>query len=63
MRFNLQRFQLDRTHRRLLARGNVVATYRSDGYVLATTTQRTTLAVRQTASSCRVLHLELGELR
>jgi hypothetical protein len=63
MRFNLQRFQLDPKHRRLVARGNVVATYRSDGRVVAVTTQRTTLAVKQATTSCRVLHLELGELR
>jgi hypothetical protein len=62
VRFNLQRFQVDRVHKRLVAHGNVVATYRSGGRVLATTTKKTTLKVAQ-ATSCRVLHLELGELR
>jgi hypothetical protein len=63
VRFNVQRFQVDRVHRRLVANGNIVATYRSNGRVQATTTKRTTLSVRQTTSNCSVLHLELGELR
>src|SRR4051812_23736459 len=60
VRFNVQRFQVDRVHRRLVANGNIVATYQSNGRVQATTTKRTTLSVRQTTSNCSVLHLELG---
>ena len=62
LKFNLQRFQIDRQHHRLVANGNVVGTFRSNGQVMATTTRRTTLAVSQ-ASTCSVLHLELGQLR
>jgi hypothetical protein len=62
MRFNLQRFQINRARHRLVAVGNVVASYRSGGRVLGTTSQRTTLSVAA-ASTCRVLHLELGQLR
>jgi hypothetical protein len=62
LRLNLQRFQFDRAHKRLVAHGNVVATYRSDGRVEATTVRGTTFTVRQATSSCKVLHLELGEL-
>jgi hypothetical protein len=62
LKFNLQRFQIDRQHHRLVANGNVVGTFRSNGQVMGTTTRRTTLAVSQ-ASTCSVLHLELGQLR
>lgn len=62
LRFNLQRFQLVHHGKRLRARGNVVATYREAGVVRATSTQAIVLTVQQGAT-CRVLHLELGELR
>jgi hypothetical protein len=63
LRFNLRRFQLDRAHRRLVAQGSVVAAFRSNGKTLATTSRPTKLTVLQQTSTCRVLHLELGELR
>jgi hypothetical protein len=61
LRFNVRRFQFDRAHKRLVGHGNVVATYRSDGRIVGTTTRATTFTVQQ-ATTCKVLHLELGEL-
>jgi hypothetical protein len=61
LRFNVNRVQLNRSRDGLVAHGTAVATYSSGG-VNGTSTQRLTLAVGQN-SSCRVLHLELGELR
>jgi len=61
LRFNLDRVQLNKKQNGLLARGTAVATY-SAGGVKQTETQHVTLAVGQN-STCRVLHLELGELK
>jgi hypothetical protein len=62
LHFNVRRFTFDRAHKRLVGHGNVIATYRSNGRVEGTTTQATTFTVKQAATSCQVLHLELGEL-
>jgi hypothetical protein len=61
LRIGLQRFQVAKNHKRLVARGNVVATYTANGKTQASTTKAVTLAVQATGT-CRVLHLELGEL-
>jgi len=61
LRIGLQRFQVAKNHKRLVARGNVLATYTANGKTQATTTKAVTLAVQATGT-CRVLHLELGEL-
>jgi hypothetical protein len=61
LRMGLQRFQLAKGHRSLVARGNVVATYSANGKTQATTAEPVMLKV-QTGTTCRVLHLELGEL-
>jgi hypothetical protein len=61
MRFDLQRFQLDAKHHQLVAHGHVVASYKS-GSTKATASRATTLTVKQ-GTTCKVLHLELGELR
>jgi len=61
LRIGLQRFQVAKNHKRLVARGNVHATYTANGKTQASTTKAVTLAVQATGT-CRVLHLELGEL-
>jgi len=61
VRFDVQRFQLVHHGKRLVAHGRAIATYREDGVVKATSTSAITLRVQQ-AGSCKVLHLELGEL-
>jgi hypothetical protein len=61
LRIGLEKFQVARNHKRLVARGNVLATYTANGKTQATTTKAVTLAVQATGT-CRVLHLELGEL-
>jgi hypothetical protein len=61
VRVGLQRFQVDKSHHRLVANGTVVASYRSGGAVRATTVKPVRLAVQ--TSTCRVLHLELGQLQ
>src|SRR6185437_5262784 len=61
VRVNLTRFQVDQKHHRLVAHGNVVTSYLSAGKVRATSTKAVAMRVQQGAT-CRVLHLELGEL-
>jgi hypothetical protein len=61
VRVNLTRFQADRAHHRLVAHGNVVTSYLTDGHVQATSTKAVAMQVQQ-GTTCRVLHLELGEL-
>jgi hypothetical protein len=62
LRVNLQRFQYDQRHRRLVAHGRVSASYRADGHLRGTSAKSVLLRVQQ-GTTCRVLHLELGELR
>lgn len=61
VRIGLQKFQVAKNHKRIVARGNVLATYSADGKTQASTNKAVTLAVQATGT-CRVLHLELGEL-
>jgi hypothetical protein len=62
LRFNLKRFQVVRHGKRLVAHGNVVATYRDqNGVQLGKNVQAITLRAQQ-GSTCEVLHLELGQL-
>jgi len=61
VRIGLQKFQVAKSHKRLVARGDVLATYTANGKTQASTTKAVTLAVQATGT-CRVLHLELGEL-
>ena len=61
LRIGLQKFQIAKNHKRIVARGNVLATYTANGRAQASTNKAVTLAVQATGT-CRVLHLELGEL-
>jgi len=61
LRIGLQKFQVAKNHKRIVARGNVLATYTANGKVQASTNKAVTLAVQATGT-CKVLHLELGEL-
>jgi hypothetical protein len=61
VRVNLTRFQADQKHHRLVAHGSVVTSYSSGGKVRATSTKAVAMQVQQ-GTTCRVLHLELGEL-
>jgi hypothetical protein len=61
MRVNLTRFQFDQQHHRLVAHGSVAASYVTDGRIRGTSTKSVTMRVQQ-GTTCRVLHLELGEL-
>jgi hypothetical protein len=61
VRVNLTRFQVDQKHHRLIAHGNVVTSYMSGGKVRATSTKAVVMRAQQ-GTTCRVLHLELGEL-
>src|SRR5690349_13628305 len=61
VRVNLTRFQADQKHHRLIAHGNVVTSYTSGGKVRATSTKAVVMQAQQ-GTTCRVLHLELGEL-
>jgi hypothetical protein len=61
VRVNLTRFQADQRHHRLVAHGTVVTSYLRAGQVQATSTKAVTMQAQQ-GTTCRVLHLELGEL-
>jgi hypothetical protein len=61
VRVNLTRFQADQKHHRLIAHGSVVTSYLMDGKVQATNTKAVLMQAQQ-GTTCRVLHLELGEL-
>jgi hypothetical protein len=61
VRVNLQRFQVQAHQKRLIAHGQVVATYRADGHIEGSTTKAIVMTATQ-GTTCRVLHLELGEL-
>lgn len=58
---NVQRFQYVARQKRLVAHGQVVATYRVNGHVEGSTTKAVVMRAQQ-GTTCRVLHLELGEL-
>jgi len=55
------RFQADQKRHRLVAHGSVVTSYLTNGQVQATSTKVVTMQAQQ-GTTCRVLHLELGEL-
>jgi hypothetical protein len=61
VRVNLTRFQADQKHHRLVAHGSVVTSYATGGKVVATSTKSVAMQAQQ-GTTCRVLHLELGEL-
>jgi hypothetical protein len=61
VRVDLERFRVDRKHHRLVAQGNVLTSYVTGGRVRGTSTKAITMQAQQ-GQTCRVLHLELGEL-